>query len=374
VPVSGLLSSMSLPELLQWVKFGQKTGTLIFERKGTIKKIYLERGLVVSASSSDPREYLGQILLCFGLISEEKLAQAFLLQKGSGKLLGKILSEIMGLKEPQILAALRMKIEETLYDIFLWDEGRFLFVEEQSNFSDHERLSTALTIDQVMFEGARRLDEWKEFKKQFPSDDVVFAPKVGADLGDLQKNFLITKIFKAFDGKATMRRVLLETRAPEYRGTEAVAKLVWGGHLEAVKRYAGPRLNEQVSEGDFLKKSQEALKADQIEDAFNLVEEHLFSQPEDSEGLKLHRQLSELYLDDLRKKFPGELVPKLTFELNLLNEKPLSPRESFIASRMNGVWNVKSLIMVSPLGELESLRVLKKLCEQGIVKFESVKG
>lgn len=365
---------MNLPELLQWVKFGQKTGTFVFERRGTTKKIVVEKGLVVSASSSDPREYLGQILLCFGLITEEKLAEAFSLQKGSGKLLGKILLESMGLKEAQIVAALRMKIEETLYDVFLWDEGRFSFQEELTNYAEHERLSTALTIDQVMFEGARRLDEWKEFKKQFPSDEVVFAQKPGVDLGDLQKNFLIVKIFKALDGRSTLRRVLLETRAPEYRGTEAIAKLVWGGQIEVVKKRSVSRESELATDVNLLKQSRSAFEAGQVEEAYRLCENFLFHEPENLEALELHRQLSDSMLEHLRQQLPAQAVPKLAVDLTVLDTKTLSPKESFIASRLNGVWDVKSLVMVSPLGELESLQVLKKLTEQGIVRLDSQKG
>ncbi len=362
---------MNLPELLQWVKFGQKTGTFVFERRGATKRIVVEKGLVVSASSSDPREYLGQILLCFGLISEEKLAEAFALQKGSGKLLGKILSDSMGLKEVQIVAALRMKIEETLYDVFLWDEGRFTFQEELANYAEHERLSTALTIDQVMFEGARRLDEWKEFKKQYPSDDVVFAPKPGADLGELQKNFLIVKIFKALDGRSSLRRVLLETRAPEYRGTEAIAKLVWGGQIEVVKKRSAARESELANDVNLLIGAQAAFDAGKVEEAFKTCEEFLFHEPESIEGLELYRQISDVMLERLRQQLPGNFVPVLAVDLKVLNEKSLSPKESFIASRLNGVWDVKSLVMVSPLGELESLQVLKRLVEQGIVRLNS---
>lgn len=372
--VSGLLSSMNLPELLQWVKFGQKTGTFVFERRGTTKKIVVEKGLVVSASSSDPREYLGQILLCFGLITEEKLAEAFSLQKGSGKLLGKILLESMGLKEAQIVAALRMKIEETIYDIFLWDEGRFLFQEQQSNYAEHERLSTALTIDQVMFEGARRLDEWKEFKKQYPTDDVVFAPKAKVGLGELQKNYLVAKIFSAIDGRSNLRRVLLETRAPEYRGTEAVAKLVWGGFIEVVKKPHGPKSRPLSDGDDYLAQAKASLEMGQIEESYGLSEEAIFRQPENLDAIEFHRLVGDLLLDDLRKKFPGELVPELVVDLVSLESKMMSPKESFLASRVNGLWNVKSLVMVSPLGELESLIVLKKLYEQGVVRFDSRKG
>src|SRR4051794_24425062 len=109
---------MNLPELLQWIKFGKKTGTCIFERRGIVKKVFVEQGLIVSSSSNDPKEYLGQVMMCFGWISEDQLKEAFQMQARTHRLLGRILTEHYRLSEAQILEALRIKIEETVYDIF----------------------------------------------------------------------------------------------------------------------------------------------------------------------------------------------------------------------------------------------------------------
>lgn len=198
--ISGLLTTMNLPELLQWVKFGQKSGTIIFERRGIVKKVFVEGGLIVSSSSNDPKEYLGQILICFGWITEEALNEAFKLQSQTKKLIGKILTEKYKIKEEQILQALRIKIEETVYDLFLWEDGKFIYQEGLEQLKENDRLSTAITIDQVMFEGARRLDEWREFKKAVPTDDVIFRTKPGVkDLGEFEKDFITKKIFSAID-------------------------------------------------------------------------------------------------------------------------------------------------------------------------------
>ena len=46
---------MPFPDLLQWVAHSRKTGTLAVEGKPYNKKIYFRDGLVVAASSEDPK-------------------------------------------------------------------------------------------------------------------------------------------------------------------------------------------------------------------------------------------------------------------------------------------------------------------------------
>lgn len=372
--ISGLLTTMNLPEILQWVKFSQKTGTIVFERRGIVKKVFVEHGLVVSASSNDPKEYLGQILVCFGWISEEALNEAFKFQEKTKKLLGKILTEKYGLVDPQILQALRIKIEETVYDIFLWEEGKFIYSEGIESLQSHDRLDAAITIDQVMFEGARRLDEWKEFKKTFPTDDVVFKVKPGAkSIGDLEKDFITKKIFHSIDGQRTIRRLLLETHAPEYRGLESIAKLYWGGFLEVAKKSAA-KPKPTVAGNSELQKAMELFKNHDLENAYIKVELYIQSHNDDEEAHTLYRLVRESYLAALKVACPLDAVPSLNIDFSQLSEKVFSSKEGFMASRVNGQWDVKSLIMVSPLGELDSLKILKKLSDEGVIRIAKGKS
>jgi hypothetical protein len=362
---------MSLPEVLQWVKFSQKTGTIIFERRGVVKKIFVEKGLIISASSNDPKEYLGQVLICFGWIDEEKLNEAFKLQASSQSLLGKILCETYGLKEENILRALRIKIEETVYDLFLWEDGKFIYTDENLKLPQHACLDTAITIDQVMFEGARRTDEWKEFRRSFPTDDVVFKYKEPQKpIGELAKDFIIQKIFDFIDGEKPMRRILLETRAPEYRGFEAFGKLFWAGLIEPTKKTIAREKPSPVDPADLLKKAMEHYKAKEFEKSFVMIEELLKSNPANADAQTLFNLAQSSYVVELYAKCPADSVPELTIDISNLSEKVFSSRDGFLASRVNGQWDVKSLVMISPLGELESLRILKRLVDEGVIRLK----
>lgn len=362
---------MSLPELLQWVKFGQKTGTAVFERRGIVKKVFIESGLIISASSNDPKEYLGQILLCFGWVTEEDLNRAFKLQKERGVLLGKVLLDDFGLEQDQILRALRVKIEETIYDIFLWDDGKFIYSDGIPQLQQHDRLDAPITIDQVTFEGARRHDEWREFKKSVPTDDVVFKIKgEKRTLDTLSKDFITQKIYDFIDGEKSIHRLLLETHAPEYRAMESFAKLFWGGFIEPVKKSVSRPAKAHQDTPSLLKEAMELFKAKELEKAHDMIEQFVQVNPANEEGQTLYRMVKEAYLKQLFEKCLPELVPELTMDISQLSEKVFNSREGFIASRVNGQWDVKSLAMISPLGELESLRILNRLVDEGVVNLK----
>src|SRR6266699_4780045 len=129
--VSGNLKTMLPGDLLQWLSLGQKTGTLWVRNKGVQKKIFFRNGRVISSASNDPREYLGQFLMSHGYITEEELMKAMEVQQQSGILLGKILVMIDVIAEPDLLRLMRLKAEEEIYDIFLWQEADFHFLDDE---------------------------------------------------------------------------------------------------------------------------------------------------------------------------------------------------------------------------------------------------
>jgi hypothetical protein len=371
--VSGSIATMGLPEILQWLQMSQKTGTLIFERRGVVKKVYVEDGLIISASSNDPREYLGQILVCFGSLDEAGLERAFKMQKETNKLLGKVLVEHFDLTEELVLKSIRIKIEETVYNIFLWDTGKFVYTEGLSGLMEHDRLSTAIQIDQVLFEGARRVDEWREFRKSFPSDDIVFAYKGGKkELKDFGKDPIVSKIYSQIDGKKSIQRVLLDTHAPEYRGYEAFGKLYWGEHIQAVGEVNSVPEKKIKDHQAELKRAADLYRSKKYEEAYTILENFVAAKPSDDEGQTLFSVVRESYLKSLYELCPPASIPALTMDFADLNEEVFSSKEGYLASRINGEWDVKSLIMISPLGEMESLRILKRLYDEGMVKFNEI--
>ena len=163
----GDLRTMALPDVLQWIASGRKTGTLHVERRSVQKRIILRDGNIFSSWSNDPRESLGQFLIRLRLVTEEQLFRALLAQEEKGRLLGSILVGDGVLAEDDLKRALKAKAEETVYDLFLWPSGQFEF--REGEFPENILITFESLVTPVILEGIRRVDEWQRIRAVFPN-------------------------------------------------------------------------------------------------------------------------------------------------------------------------------------------------------------
>src|SRR5262245_1510318 len=141
--IQGTLKTMSVADLLQFLAGGRKTGTLKVAGHGVAQNIYLDNGLIVGATSNDPKWFIGQVLLHYGKIEEQQLRVGMEGQRQSGGgRLGTILCEQGFVTPDDVMEVLRTRTLEIIYDLFIWEEADF-------EFFDHEELPPDLIRIQV---------------------------------------------------------------------------------------------------------------------------------------------------------------------------------------------------------------------------------
>jgi len=200
--VSGNLKTMLPGDLLQWLSLGQKTGTLVVTNGEVEKKVFFRGGRVISSASNDPREYLGQFLMSHGYITEPELKKAMEVQQQSGILLGKILVMIEAISEEDLLRLMRLKAEEEIYDIFLWREGAFHFLDDE--LPKMEMVPLRVDVTGIIMEGTRRVDEWMRIRELIPNEMLVPRIEQAIDdqvLDDEELGDVGRTIVQAIDGR-----------------------------------------------------------------------------------------------------------------------------------------------------------------------------
>jgi hypothetical protein len=50
-----------------------------------------------------------------------------------------------------------------------------------------------------------------------------------------------------------------------------------------------------------------------------------------------------------------------------LAKKEIGPQEGFVISRINGEWDIQSILSICPFREADSLRLIKSLIDSGII-------
>jgi hypothetical protein len=375
--ITGNLKTMQLSELLQWLSLGLKTGTLLIEGHGVEKRIYFQNGRIYSSSSSDQREYLGHFLVSHGYITEEELKMAMEVQEESSILLGKILVMINAISETDLLRLMRKKAEESIYDVFLWEEGDFEFVD--GDLPDLKMVPLSLDVTGIIMEGLRRYDEWQRIRVAVADHSVV--PQIVKPLNLETLTEQEKLIVPYIDGQRSIEEIALQTHNAEFN----VSRLVFEGlrnetmaisegraDARRVVAVGGGTVEDEVDH--FLQRGRARLKEDP-QTAYRMFKVASDLDPSDGRAAEAIREAEREIKSALQKDgVSGEKVPELAVPVSDLTERSFSPHEGFVLSRINGQWDVKSIMKISPIRELEVLMIFQKFLRDGVIRWKGRKS
>ena len=379
-------------DLLQWLSLGQKTGTLVVSNKAVEKKIFFKNGRVISSASNDPREYLGQFLMSHGYMTEPELMKGMQVQAESGILLGKILVMIDVISEEELQRLMRMKAEEAIYDIFLWRDGEFRF--DDDALPMQEMIPLQVDVTGIIMEGTRRVDEWQRIRLLIPSEALLPAviKHLDEEVADrLQFDDAQRMVVAAIDGKRNVADIVLESRSSSFLVAETLYRLVREGFIElrestpekaaAVAAQQTPVISAKmpaVTEtpedevSALLTRAQQALRGRDYEKAQRLLKAAENLDPNHPKVRNAIKGAEAAIVSDLRTQgLHDSKVPTVAKSFDEIARMNFTPNEGFMLSRVNGQWDIGSLIKISPIREPDALLIFYRLWKDGIIAFAS---
>jgi hypothetical protein len=362
--LSGNLRTMDLSEILQWISSGHKTGTLQIERRSVQKKIVFRKGIIYTSWSNDPRESLGQFLVRDGWITEEQLFRALLQQEQEGALLGAILVSTGILTEEVLRQSLQMKAEETIYDLFLWPEGRFEFKEGQ--------LPTLIEINMdvtgVIMEGIRRVDEWARIREAFGSSLASFKVKNG---GATPTDPAEAHALQLAAAGRSLAEIALDMHRSEFDAASLLFSLHTRGLVEAAPETSEVPPDLVGTIQDLLAAGGKRLDERRYEEALAAYEEVLAMDRLNQNAKKgLIAVVEARGRERAMRKVPLEKVPVLCMEMKELTRQNFDAQEGFVLSRVNGEWDVRSILKLCPMGEDAALLIVSRLLERKVIRLQ----
>src|SRR5215469_9222069 len=126
--IKGSLKEASLPDVLQLLAMGKKTGCLSVTHRNSFGYIYFDKGRICYASIVNRRDRLGDMLVKNGVIAPAQLEAAIKLQnRRREKRIGELLLEQHAITVQQLHAAIEVQIQEAVYFLFTWNQGTFNF-------------------------------------------------------------------------------------------------------------------------------------------------------------------------------------------------------------------------------------------------------
>lgn len=385
--VRGNLDTMNPGDVLQWLSLARKTGTLVISNQAVEKKVFFKSGRVISSASNDPREYLGQFLMSHGYMTEAELTKAMEVQAQSGILLGKILTMIDVIDEEDLVRLMRLKAEEQIYDIFLWKAGEFHFIDDE--LPKMEMIPLQVDVTGIIMEGMRRVDEWGRIRELISNDSFIarvvkpVTDEAMAELDDAQR-----QVVRVVDGKRSIAELVMETRSSSFLVSSTLHQLARDGFVELVdpasRKAAEVPKAEPVPEpalagGDdddeeiasFLSRAQKALRARDFEKAQRLLKAAQNLDPNHPKVRTAVKGAETVIVSEIRSAgVTDNKVPHVAKPLEEITGMNFTPNEGFLLSRINGTWDIGSLVKISPIRECDALLIFYKLWKDGIITFD----
>ncbi len=381
--LQGTIDTMSVAELMGWIAGRKHSGILEFKRAAIAKKVDIDSGKVVNATSNDAREYFGQFLINFGLITEDQLQKAFETQKETGVLLGKILVMTGLVTEEQVLKMLEMKIRETFLDLYLWDEGAFDF---QDGPLPDEASDVSVTLDLVQLntEGVNRQAMQKEIRKAIPDNSCTFwcIEKTGRSRPDKRSSAGVM-LDLARQGLSA-EDIILRFHSMDFPILHTLHDLVRRGWLAVSRPADQPQPTSEMEDTEvdvtgeahqedatgvdlYLLATRKAVRQRKFEQAIEILKKGLAEYPNHSGLIEMFGTAERGLVDLLRSDLLADAkIPFLTRK-DAVSGKKWTPAQRYILSRIDGQRHLRSIIMVSPLKEVDALRTFKALLKAGTV-------
>ncbi|HXV86944.1 MAG TPA: DUF4388 domain-containing protein, partial [Gemmatimonadales bacterium] len=241
VAIQGKLEEAGLPDVLQLLALGKKTGCLSLTDQMLQGQIYLNVGRITFAAVANRRDRLGDMLVRGGRITQEQLSQAMERQTADQtKNLGQILVESGQVARAELERFAHVQIEEAVYFLFTWRRGTFTF--ESGVQPSQQDFLVSINPEGLLLEGARRVDEWSLIQKKIPSFDMVFRlDKARLADSDVSLTTEQRRLLPLLDGTHDVNALVEESAMAEFDVGKALYGLVSAGFALLLDRRSSIR-------------------------------------------------------------------------------------------------------------------------------------
>jgi len=236
--LQGSIERFTLPEIFQLIAASRKSGTLGIQHRDTIVMIYFKDGDIIYGYGPRQTFHLGQLLKERGKITPQQLEEAVSIQAKTenSRRLGEILCTRRFIDRADLEGVVREQIEQLLYSLLAWESGSFKFYEDQ--FPTEEEITVSLSVENVILEGLRRLDERNMIREALPDFDTVYT--ISASQKDRPRAVKLEapewNLMALVNGQRSITDLMQASSMPEDDALKVLAKLKLSGLITQVER------------------------------------------------------------------------------------------------------------------------------------------
>jgi hypothetical protein len=264
---------------------------------------------------------------------------------------------------------LQVKTEETIFELFLWQEGGFRFLENILPAKKFQPLS--IPVDMLILEGVRRMDEWSRCRDSIP--DARWIPKLvrAVDVQELGPTEL--SILREINAENSIEEIALACRLALFHVLLFVYQGVTHGLFELVQpehdEITIPGFSE-VSWRTLIRNAEREVNAGELMKGYErlvALRKKYADRRTVAEQIAVLERKIETELDAL--SLSDGAVPELVTSPSELTKLEFGPQEGFLLSRINGVYTLGEILSMVPGTPLENRLMVNQLIRREVVRL-----
>jgi hypothetical protein len=230
--LSGNLQSFGVPEILQLLALQRKSGILRLDhRSGERQVLFIERGAIVG--TRDRRTIGDDPFLNFlkgaGYLTEEQITTVLRIQTETSRDPLYILLSAGMIGRDRLVEALTQHTQQIIDRLLAWTEGTYEFSGDERSIPKMG-LKLPLSIEEMLMEGMRRMDELATIKQAVLAPDLYLLQSPdGYDRANLSRELLV--VCDMVQRSTTVESLVAASPLGEYSTYEAISALLEAGVL-----------------------------------------------------------------------------------------------------------------------------------------------
>jgi Fe2+ or Zn2+ uptake regulation protein len=252
IPLNANIKDVGIPNILVYLNRKRKTGTLVIKMPAFTKKVYLDKGDVIFASSTDEDDRLGETLIKMGKITLEQYNRSVELLKMTGKRQGEILVELGYLTPQDIIWGVKYQAKDIIYSLFQLKDAEYEF--REGEIPSNEVITLKMSMGNLIYEGVKRINNINRMLKEMPDMNSVL--KLSADPVSLFQDIVLSSLDKKMlfmiDGKKTLKE-LINSSSPNSFQVMKTLYVLWSTGILEEKEDETEKASDAVSLEDILK-------------------------------------------------------------------------------------------------------------------------
>ncbi|WP_224366159.1 DUF4388 domain-containing protein [Hyalangium versicolor] len=223
VVLAGDAGGFPLSDLIAFLSQSRWSGIVRVRTPGGERSITLREGEVRGASSDDPADRLGEVLIRLGYVERAKIEEVLREQPPSK--VGRALVERGYLQAHDLFKCVTHQVSEIFHAIVLCREGSFFLIDQPVD--DKTTHNIQLTTQSLLMDSIRKIDEMAHFRKRIPHGRLYVGRKRASD-GKLEADE--DRVLAMLDGKRTLLELGHAAKLSEFDITKVVFRLLEGGY------------------------------------------------------------------------------------------------------------------------------------------------